>query len=118
MGKLSETWGFVFFSLCYRVLCWVLQFATLRFRSTDFKELEIVVLRRELAILRRRSRRPRMTWTDRVVLAAASCPSPKRIRRRPRGGRPPPRAGDVRTHLPTRAVVGVPYSARAERSRV
>jgi transposase InsO family protein len=62
----------VFFSLCYRVLRWVLQLATLRFRSTDFKELEIVVLRHELAILRRPSRRPRMTWTDRIFLAAAS----------------------------------------------
>jgi hypothetical protein len=41
-------------------------------RSTDFKDLEIVVLRHELAILRRHSRRPRMTWTDRMFLAAAS----------------------------------------------
>jgi putative transposase len=61
----------VFFSLCYRVLRWVLQLVTLRVRSTDFKELEIVALRHELAIRRRRSRRPRMTWTDRIFLAAA-----------------------------------------------
>jgi hypothetical protein len=61
----------VFFSLCYLVLRSVLQFAALRFRSTDFKELEIVVLRHELAILQRRPRRPRMTWTDRIFLAAA-----------------------------------------------
>jgi putative transposase len=61
----------VFFSLCYMVLRWVLQLAALRFRSTDFKELEIVVLRHELAILRRRPRRPRMKWTDRIFLAAA-----------------------------------------------
>src|SRR6266516_3229718 len=44
----------------------------LRLRSTDFKELEIVVLRHYLAILRRRIRRPAMTWTDRLFLAAAS----------------------------------------------
>src|SRR5712692_10354781 len=31
-----------------------------------------VVLRHELAILRRRTRRPAMTWTDRLFLAAAS----------------------------------------------
>jgi putative transposase len=50
----------------------VLQLATLRLRSNDLKELEIVVLRHELAILRRRTRRPAMTWTDRCFLAAAS----------------------------------------------
>jgi transposase len=42
------------------------------FRPKEFKELEIVVLRHELGILRRKSRRPAMTWTDRVFLAAAS----------------------------------------------
>lgn len=41
-------------------------------RSNDFKELEIVVLRHELAVLRRRAGRPSMTWTDRFFLAAAS----------------------------------------------
>src|SRR5207247_274317 len=41
------------------VLRWALQFAVWCFRSGDFKELEIVVLRQELAILRRRPRRPR-----------------------------------------------------------
>jgi hypothetical protein len=50
----------------------VLQLAALRFRSNDLKELEIVVLRHELAILRRRTRRPAMTRTDRLFLAAAS----------------------------------------------
>jgi hypothetical protein len=62
----------VFFSLSYRVFRWVLQLAVLRLRSSDFKELEIVVLRQELFILKRRSRRPRLTWTDRIFLAAAS----------------------------------------------
>jgi hypothetical protein len=62
----------VFFSLCYVVLRWVLQLASLHTRSDDFKDLEIVVLRHELAILRRRTRRPLTTWPDRLVLAAAS----------------------------------------------
>ena len=62
----------MFLSLCYLVLRWVLQLAVLRVRSNEFKELEIVVLRHELAILRRRTRRPAMTWTDRLFLAAAS----------------------------------------------
>src|SRR5712692_8536063 len=64
--------GFVFLSLCYVVLRWVLQLAVLRVRSNDFKELEIVVLRHELAVLRRRTRCPAMTWTDRLFLATAS----------------------------------------------
>jgi hypothetical protein len=62
----------VFLSLCYLVLRWVLRIAAWRFRSNDLKELEIVVLRHELAILRRRTRRPAPTWTDRLFLAAAS----------------------------------------------
>ncbi len=62
----------MFLSLCYMVLRWVLQLATLRVRSNDGKDLEIVVLRHELAILRRQTRHPAMTWTDRCCLAAAS----------------------------------------------
>ena len=54
------------------VLRRVLQLAALRYRSNDFKELGIVVLRHELAILRRRTRRRAMSWTDRLFLAAAS----------------------------------------------
>jgi putative transposase len=62
----------VFLSLCYVVLRRVLPLAALRLRSNDLKELEIVVLRHEVAILRRRTRRPVMTWTDRLFPAAAS----------------------------------------------
>ncbi|MGH9160709.1 MAG: hypothetical protein ACRD2X_12095 [Vicinamibacteraceae bacterium] len=49
-----------------------LQRVVLRVQSNECKELEIIVLRHALAILRRRTRRPAMTWTDRIVLAAAS----------------------------------------------
>jgi putative transposase len=59
-------------ALCYLALRWVLALAALHGRSHDFKELEIVVLRHELAILRRGKRRLQTTWTDRVFLAAAS----------------------------------------------
>ncbi len=47
-------------SLCYLVLRRVLQLAALRFRSEEFKELEIVVLRHELAVLRRQVARPEL----------------------------------------------------------
>jgi hypothetical protein len=42
-------------SLCYVVLRRVLQIAALRLRSQEFEELEIVVLRHELAVSARRS---------------------------------------------------------------
>ena len=59
-------------SFCYLVLRRLLQLAALRVRSNDFKELEIVVLRHELAILRRQRKRPVLTAVDRLFLAAAS----------------------------------------------
>ena len=59
-------------SLCYVLLRWLLEFVALRARSKEFKDLEIIVLRHELAILRRTTRRPAITAVDRVLLALAS----------------------------------------------
>jgi putative transposase len=49
----------------------ILQLVLLLFRSVDSKELEIVVLRHEVAILRRHVRRPTYRPADRWFLAAA-----------------------------------------------
>lgn len=57
-------------SLAYLTLRRVFELAVLRFRSNDRQELEILVLRYELAILRRRTPRPPLTTSDRVFLAA------------------------------------------------
>jgi hypothetical protein len=54
----------VLVSLCYVLLRWLLDFVVLRVRSKELKELEIVVLRHELAILRRKTRRPAITAVD------------------------------------------------------
>jgi putative transposase len=62
----------LFWSFCYLLFRCVLQLVSLRPRSEDFKELEIVVLRHELSVLRRQTRRPQLTTTDRIFLAAAS----------------------------------------------
>jgi hypothetical protein len=60
------------FSFCYLVIRQVLQLLALHARSDDFKDLEILVLRHELAILRRQTRRPAITSIDRIFLTAAS----------------------------------------------
>ncbi|MDQ6853748.1 MAG: integrase core domain-containing protein [Actinomycetota bacterium] len=62
----------MFWSFSYLVCRCLLQLVLLRRRSEAFKELEIVVLRHELSVLRRQARRPQLTMADRVLLAAAS----------------------------------------------
>jgi hypothetical protein len=59
-------------SLLYVMFRRVMALVLLRFRSHDFKELEIVVLRHELAVLRRQVSRPVLRPADRAFLAAAS----------------------------------------------
>jgi hypothetical protein len=76
----------VFVSLCYMVIRRVLQLLALRFRSNAYKELEIVVLRHEVAILRRRTRRPAITAVVRLFLAIVNRLLP-RARRRPLSSR-------------------------------
>jgi putative transposase len=61
-------------SLLYLALRRLIELALLRRRSEEFKELEIVVLRHELAILRREVARPALRPADRAFLAAASRP--------------------------------------------
>ena len=67
----------MFWSFCYLALRCLLQLVVLRPRSKQFKELEIIVLRHELSVLRRQAGRPRLTATDRFFLTAASRLLPK-----------------------------------------
>ena len=59
-------------SLLYLLFRRVLAVAALGLRSREYKELEIVVLRHELVVLRRQVALPRLNERDRVFLAAAS----------------------------------------------
>jgi putative transposase len=62
----------VVWSLLYLVAGRLFVLVALLFRSSGSKELEIVVLRHELSILRRQSKRPQLREADRVLLAALS----------------------------------------------
>src|SRR3954463_6019378 len=59
-----------------KLLGWIV----LRTRSDTTKDIEILVLRQELAVLQRRTPRPRMTWTDRALIAALTRLLPRRRR--------------------------------------
>ncbi len=65
-------------SFVYVVACWLFRLVLLLGRSDGSKELEIVLLRHELAILRRQTRRPQLTVRDRLALAALSRVLPRR----------------------------------------
>jgi hypothetical protein len=55
--------------LIYLMLTKLLGWMVLRTRSNTTKEIEILVLRHQLSVLRRRTPRPQMSWTDRVAEA-------------------------------------------------
>lgn len=64
-------------SLVYLTLCRLFALVVLLCRSERSKELEILVLRHELAILRRQARQPQHRLVDRILLAALSRSLPR-----------------------------------------
>ena len=58
--------------LAYLTLCRAIQLLVLLARNEAAKDLEILVLRHQLAVLRRQVGRPRLEPADRALLAAAS----------------------------------------------
>jgi putative transposase len=65
----------VIWSFVYLALRRALELILLCFRSADAKEIEILVLRHELAVLRRQHPPPRLQPTDRALLAAPAAPT-------------------------------------------
>src|SRR3954471_19089035 len=66
--------------LIYQMFAKLLGWIVLRTRSDATKDIEILVLRHQLAVLQRRTPRPRMSWTDRALLAALTRLLPVRRR--------------------------------------
>ncbi|HXZ75093.1 MAG TPA: hypothetical protein VEH31_30070, partial [Streptosporangiaceae bacterium] len=66
--------------LIYRFTVAVMSWLALLARSSASKNAEILVLRQEVAVLRRVNPRPQLEWTDRAVIAALSRMLPKGLR--------------------------------------
>jgi putative transposase len=62
--------AYVSLRLLYLIFCRLLGSLTLLGRASASKNIELLVLRHEVAVLRRTNPTPRLDWTDRALFAA------------------------------------------------
>src|SRR6476661_4916490 len=66
--------------LLYLIFRQVLGLVLLSCRSSSVKDVELLVLRHEVAVLRRTNPRPRLDWADRAIFAALVRRLPRALR--------------------------------------
>jgi hypothetical protein len=67
--------------LLYLILLHLLNMLMMQGRSSTSKDIELLVLRHEVTVLRRTTRRPRLDWSDRAMFAALVRRLPPILRR-------------------------------------
>lgn len=72
-------WVTVLVRLIYRSLATLLSWLALLARSSASKNAEILILRHEVAVLRRSNPKPKIDWADRALLAALARILPKAL---------------------------------------
>src|SRR3954465_2287025 len=66
--------------LVYLLFCRTASWLVLLGRGSAAKDVELLVLRHEVAVLRRTNPKPRLDWTDRALFAALIRLLPKHLR--------------------------------------